>query len=71
MALHLAAVTRQRGGTMSGRISGRPVAKRELVIAIVLASVISAIVAASATLRMAYQACNAPDPVPPNDTRQP
>jgi hypothetical protein len=56
---------------MWGRISDRPVGKREFVIAVVLASVISAIVAASATLRMADQACNARDPGPPSDTRQP
>ena len=56
---------------MSGRISGRPVGKGEFVIAIVLASVISAGVAASATLRMVDQACDAPDPVRPDDTRQP
>ena len=53
---------------MSGHISGKPVGKREFVIAIVLASVISASVAASATLRVMDQACNAPLP---NDTRQP
>ncbi len=56
---------------MLGRISGRPVGKREFVIAIVLGSVISAGVATSATPRVTDQACSAPLPVLPNDTRQP
>jgi hypothetical protein len=57
---------------MSVHISGKQyIGRREFVIAIVLASVISASVAASATLRVMDQACNAPPPVLPNDARQP
>lgn len=56
---------------MSGRISGKNVGRWEFVIAIALASVISAGLAASATVRLMDQACNAAVPVLPNETRQP